>query len=63
MIIDNYIYKVLRARRNEKEMEVKPATSLKLLTIFIHKKIRQDLKQKKVSKQYLSSLCRKVPQK
>ena len=31
---------VLRARRNEKEMKVKPATSFKLLTIFIHKKIR-----------------------
>ena len=52
---------VLRARRNEKEMKVKPATSFKLLTIFIHKKVRQDSKQKNVSKQYLSSLCHKVP--
>ena len=40
---------LLRARRNEKEMKVKPATSFKLLTIFIHKKIRQDSKQKNVS--------------
>ena len=31
---------LLRAKRNEKEMKVKPATSFKLLTIFIHKKIR-----------------------
>ena len=31
---------LLRARRNEKEMKVKPAASFKLLTIFIHKKIR-----------------------
>ena len=53
---------LLRARRNEKEMKVKPATSFKLLTIFIHKKIRQDSKQNNVSKQYLSSLCHKVPQ-
>ena len=53
--------RVLRARRNEKEMKVKPATSFKLLTIFIHKKVRQDSKQKNVSKQYLSSLCHKVP--
>ena len=30
--------KLLRARRNENEMKVKPATSFKLLTIFIHKK-------------------------
>ena len=52
---------VLRARRNEKEMKVKPATSFKLLTIFIHKKVRQDSKQKNVNKQYLSSLCHKVP--
>ena len=29
---------LLRARRNGKEMKVKPATSFKLLTIFIHKK-------------------------
>ena len=29
---------LLRARRNEKEMKVKPATSFKLLTVFIHKK-------------------------
>ena len=29
---------LLQARRNEKEMKVKPATSFKLLTIFIHKK-------------------------
>ena len=29
---------LLRARRNEKEMKVKPATSFNLLTIFIHKK-------------------------
>ena len=42
---------MLRARRNEKEMKVKPATSFKLLTIFIHKKIRQDSKQKNVSKE------------
>ena len=41
--------KVLQARRNEKEMKVKPATSFELLTIFI-----QDSKQKNVSKQYLS---------
>ena len=54
---------LLRARRNEKEMKVKPATSFKLLTIFIHKKIRQDSKEKNVSKQYHSSLCHKVPQK
>ena len=53
---------LLRARCNEKEMKVKPATSFKLLTIFIHKKIRQDSKQNNVSKQYLSSLCHKVPQ-
>ena len=53
---------LLRARRNEKEMKVKPATSFKLLTIFIpQKKIRQDSKQKNVSRQYLSSLCHKVP--
>ena len=52
---------VLRARRNEKEMKVKPATSFKLLTIFIPQKIKQDSKQKNVSKQYLSSLCHKVP--
>ena len=53
---------LLRARRNEKEMKVKPATSFKLLTIFIpQKKIRQDSKQNNVSKQYLSSLCHKVP--
>ena len=51
---------LLRARRNEKEMKVKPATSFKLLTIFIHKKVRQDSKQKNVNKQYLSSLCHKV---
>ena len=31
-------FQLLRARRNEKEMKVKPATSFKLLTIFIHKK-------------------------
>ena len=54
---------LLRARRNEKEMKVKPATSFKLLTIFIHKKMRQDSKQNNVSKQYLSNLCHKVPQK
>ena len=29
---------LLRSRRNEKEMKVKPATSFKLLTIFIYKK-------------------------
>ena len=52
---------LLRARRNEKEMKVKPATSFKLLTIFIPQKIRQDSKQKNVSRQYLSSLCHKVP--
>ena len=33
-------FELLRARRNEKEMKVKAATSFKLLTIFIHKKIR-----------------------
>ena len=62
------VCKLLRARRNEKEMKVKAATSLKLLTIFIHKKkkkkkkkIRQDSKQNNVSEQYLSSLCHKVP--
>ena len=60
--IDHEIFStVLRARRNEKEMKVKPATSFKLLTIFIHKKVRQDSKQKNVNKQYLSSLCHKVP--
>ena len=48
---------MLRARRNEKEMKVKLATSFKLLTIFIPQKIKQDSKQKNVSKQYLSSLC------
>ena len=47
---------LLRASRNEKEMKVKPATSFKLLTIFIPQKIKQDSKQKNVSKQYLSSL-------
>ena len=47
---------LLLAERNEKEMKVKPATSFKLLTIFIHKKIRKDSKQKNVNKQYLSSL-------
>ena len=52
---------MLRARRNEKEMKVKPATSFKLLTIFIPQKIKQDSKQKNVSRQYLSSLCHKVP--
>ena len=31
-------YHMLRAMRNEKEMKVKPVTSFKLLTIFIHKK-------------------------
>ena len=56
------IVMVLRAKRNEKEMKVKPATSFKLLTIFIPQKIRQDSKQNNVSKQYLSSLCHKVPQ-
>ena len=30
--------KLLRAKRNEKEMKVKPAPNFKLLTIFIHKK-------------------------
>ena len=55
-----YLYIMLRARRNEKEMKVKPATSFKLLTILIHKKIRQDSKQKNVSRQYLSSFCHKV---
>ena len=64
--IDASVYNIhvvlLRARRNEKEMKVKPATSFKLLTIFIHKKMRQDSKQNNVSKQYLSSLCHKVPQ-
>ena len=54
---------LLRARCNEKEMKVKPAISFKLLTIIIHKKIRQDSKQKNVSKQYISSLCHKVPEK
>ena len=44
---------MLRARRNETEMKVKPPTSFKLLTIFIHKKtIRQDSKQKNVSKPF-----------
>ena len=33
-----YDHHVLRARRNEKEMKVKPATSFKLLTIFIPQK-------------------------
>ena len=37
---------VLRARRNEKEMKVKPATSFKLLTIFIHKKNKIRFKTK-----------------
>ena len=46
---------LLQVRHNEKEMKVKPATSFKLITIFIHQnKIRQDSKQKNVSKQYLS---------
>ena len=58
---DSQVSKMLRARRNEKEMKVKPATSFKLLTIFIHKKMNQDSKQNNVSKQYLSSLCHKVP--
>ena len=40
----DHVVEVLQARRNEKEMKVKPATSFKLLTIFIHKKIRQDSK-------------------
>ena len=62
MILDDTLCILLRARRNEKEMKVKPATSFNLLTIFIHKKIRQDSKQKNVSRQYLSSLCHKVPQ-
>ena len=58
----NCICVLLRARRNEKEMKVKPATSFKLLTIFIpQKKIRQDSKQKNVSRLYLSSLCHKDP--
>ena len=59
------VYHVLRARHNEKEMKVKPAISFKLLTIhrIYSQKIRQDSKQKNVSKQYLSSLCHKVPQK
>ena len=35
---DHCLLLLLRARRNEKEMKVKPATSFKLLTIFIHKK-------------------------
>ena len=35
----------------------------KLLTIFIHKKMKQDSKQNNVSKQCLSSLCQKIPQK
>ena len=34
--------------RTEKEMKVKPAISFKLLTIFIHKNIRHDSKQKNV---------------
>ena len=53
------LFVVLRARRNEKEMKVKPATSFKLLTIFIHKNMRQDSKQNNVSKQYLSSYVTK----
>ena len=54
---------MLRAGRNEKEMKVKPATNLKILKIFTQEKKRQDSKQKNVSKQYISSLCHKVPQK
>ena len=38
IIIIFFFYALLRARRNEKEMKVKPATSFKLLTIFIYKK-------------------------
>ena len=33
-----FFFQLLRARHNEKEMKVKPITSFKLLTIFIHKK-------------------------
>ena len=44
--INAEIGEVLRARRNEKEMKVKPATSFKLLTIFIHKKNKTRFKTK-----------------
>ena len=37
---------LLRARRNEKEMKVKPATSFKLLTIFIPQKNKTRFKTK-----------------
>ena len=36
----------LRARRNEEEMKVKPATSFKLLTIFIHQNNKTRFKTK-----------------
>ena len=59
---------LLRARRDENEMKMKPATNFKIInTIYSQKKKRkkkrQDSKQKNVSKQYLSSLCHKVLQK
>ena len=61
-----FIYSVLRARRNEKEMKVKPATSFKLLTTFIHTKIRQDSKQKNVINStfqvYVTKYLRNNPQ-
>ena len=44
----NFVFTVLRARRNEKEMKVKPATSFKLLTIFIHKKKKKKKKKDKI---------------
>ena len=37
---------MLRAKLNEKEMKVKPATSFKILTIFIHKKNETRFKTK-----------------
>ena len=39
---------MLRARRNKKEMKVKPVTSFKLLTIFIYKKKWDKIQNKRM---------------
>ena len=44
----DYDNTVLRARRNEKEMKVKPATSFKLLTIFIPHKKKDKIQNKRM---------------
>ena len=60
--IRNSCYKPVVMR---KEWKWNQQLALKLFTIFSYnkKRIRQCAKQKNISKQYLSSLCSKVPQK